>query len=102
MGQGLGHSSAQQTSKVYADYQPEILRAKASALDMAPLISAELCHVSNLEATKISAIAVTLTITQASKTADQGTDPKFAPFLKSNEDDCPREPHHRFLDSSSS
>ncbi|MGY3436822.1 MULTISPECIES: tyrosine-type recombinase/integrase [unclassified Marinovum] len=84
--QYLGHSSIQQTFKVYARYQPDFLRAEAAALDVTPLLAYDPEHEVIAERDLQSGVGIHFTSTQTSITIDRKIEPEFAIFVKENSD----------------
>ena len=84
--QYLGHTTIDQTFKVYARYQPDFLRDEAAALDVTPLLSGNLAKTERYQNKKIPGVAVYFTSTQASIAVDREVEPDFALFLKDHSD----------------
>lgn len=84
--QYLGHTTIDQTFKVYARYQPDFLRAEAAALDVTPLLSGNLDSASDFEEDQVPSVAVHFTSAQTSITFDRRVEPDFANFVKDHAD----------------
>ena len=84
--QYLGHTTIDQTFKVYARYQPDFLRAEAAALDVTPLLSGNLDSASDFEEDQVPSVAVHFTSAQTSITVDRRIEPDFANFVKDHAD----------------
>lgn len=84
--QFLGHSSLDQTFKVYARYQPNFLRAEAAALDVTALLRGDFSKQNGVESKISEAIAIELTSSKLSITVDRTVEPEFAIFLKERAD----------------
>jgi integrase len=80
--QYLGHSSIDVTFKVYARYQPDFLRAEATALDVTLLLSEVSKQTKNNREMPISGIAAHFTSTQASIIVDRELEPDLAIFVR--------------------
>ncbi len=84
--QYLGHTTIDQTFKVYARYQPDFLRAEAAALDITPLLSNDPYTNGSYQGDQVPGVSVSFTSVQTSITFDRLIEPDFANFVKDHAD----------------
>ncbi|MEG3661384.1 site-specific integrase [Celeribacter halophilus] len=97
--QYLGHSSIQQTFKVYARYQPDFLRAEAAALDVTPMLQVDASPKEKHSDVQISSKVVSSNNTHTSITVDRRAEPEFAFFIEENADVILDELRQKFRNS---
>lgn len=97
--QYLGHSSIQQTFKVYARYQPDFLRAEAAALDVTPMLQVDASPKEKHSDVQISSKVVSSNNTHTSITVDRRAEPEFAFFIEENADAILDELRQKFRNS---